>query len=55
MTRTQQDTPASHPTMLLVGWAASVVPVGGIEGIETCVGDTDVALVAAPVPTTAHA
>ena len=38
--------------MLLVGWAASVVPLGGVEGIEACAGDTDATVVATPGPTT---
>jgi hypothetical protein len=38
MTRTQPDGSTARPTMLLVGWAASVVPLGDVDGIEarTC-------------------
>jgi hypothetical protein len=54
MTRTQPDTPTNRPTMLLVGWAASVVPLGDVDGIEACAGDGDGAAtvsIAALVPT----
>ena len=51
MTRAQDPT-TSRPAMLLVGWAASVVPLGGVEGIEACTGDGDA--VVAPVAPAAH-
>jgi hypothetical protein len=54
MTRTQPDSSQPRPVMLLVGWAASVVPLGGVEGIEARAGDADVVdpAVAPPVATT---
>jgi hypothetical protein len=53
MTRTQPDSSTARPTMLLVGWAASVVPLGGVDGIEARTSEVDAAdpVVVRPIAT----